>query len=295
MNLLTSRDDEAAMTKQSITLFDLPAELTNQIILDLSYHEASSFRSTCKAAGILIPFKEVLLYKRATLKAALLTEEDFDNTHRQRAWENAHIWAQFFPATTQPGGPNEGINNIHDNRITRTDELTCYACLKSLPLDAFHDGQSKGVRGLGHKEHAKRFCIECGWRKKIWVKGAVMGRGAHCIVVCRFCADLNRGADALFRKERICGMNCWPKVVALRGGSEGLDSKTGLELKQRNGEQDRVPTERTCTPSRYAKCMRCWTKDHTDSPRWSKDCDFCLGCQIQLGIADMTLNEPSSE
>ena len=275
-------------------IFHLPNELTDLIVTHLNYHDAVSFRSTCRAASELIPFRWVLHSKRESLKETLLTRERSDDRIRREAWSNGFNWAQYFPATTQVGGPNHGLTNLHDNRITYVDELNCYVCLRTLPRSDFHDTQVMGPRSLGHKEHPKRFCIDCGWRKEIWGRGAVMNRGPRCIVVCRFCGDLNRRADALFRKERICGMKCWTKVMAELERNAELTEKDELEAEQYDGKQGRTPAGHTCTAPRRAKCMRCWSKDHTDSPRWSGHSEFCLDCQIQLGIAGLTINEPSS-
>ncbi|ETI23393.1 hypothetical protein G647_05194 [Cladophialophora carrionii CBS 160.54] len=228
---------------QSTTLFGLPAELTSQITSQLEYHDAVSFRLTCRSARELIPFEKGLCVKRATLKASLLAAERADEERRGEIWQNAHTWAALFPASAGPGGPpNEGMTNLHNNRITRAERLNCYACLRTLPCSEFHAGQMKGLRSLGHKEHAKRFCIDCGWGKGIWARGSAAGRGAQCVVICRLCGGLNRRADPLFRRERVCSMACWPQGLAVPGGGNvaGLDPRVGVEDDQQQ-QDGRAP------------------------------------------------------
>ncbi|OCT55105.1 hypothetical protein CLCR_03023 [Cladophialophora carrionii] len=286
---------------QSTTLFDLPAELTSQITSQLGYHDAVSFRLTCRSARELIPFEKGLCVKRATLKASLLAAERADEERRGEIWQDAHTSgaaAALFPESAGPGGApnegNEGMTNLHNNRITRAERLNCYACLRTLPCSEFHAGQTKGLRSQGHKEHAKRFCIDCGWGKGIWARGSAAGRGAQCVVICRFCGGLNRRADPLFRRERVCSMACWPQGLAVPGDGHvaGLDQQGGVEDDQQQQDgRALVSSLPRGLLSRRAKCVRCWANDHTERRTWSERSELCMGCQVELGITAMTLDK----
>ncbi|EXJ62759.1 hypothetical protein A1O7_03198 [Cladophialophora yegresii CBS 114405] len=282
---------------QSTTMFDLPTELTSQITAQVDYHDATSFRLTCRSARDLIPFKKDLAVKRATLRACLLAAERAESQRRVEAWQNAHNWAAFFPRSAGPGGPNEGVTNLHNNRITPVEHLNCYACLRTLPRGKFHVGQTKGLRSLGHKEHAKRFCVDCGWGKGIWTRGSAAGRGAQCVVVCRFCGGLNREADPLCRRERVCSMTCWSQGLSFPGGDvAALEQKAEVEDEQQQPQQDwKVPVSSspsgTGTLSRRAKCMRCWANDHTETLTSSERSGLCMACQAGLGLAEITPDE----
>lgn len=46
--------------------------------------------------------------------------------------------------------------------------FSCSRCFKLRLRDAFADKQVKAKRGKGHTESDRRFCIECGVRKKIY-------------------------------------------------------------------------------------------------------------------------------
>ena len=191
----------------------LPAELFNEITSFLSYDDARSLRLTNKLARELInPL--VLRHKRTLLKADLLASEAAESASRTEAVANAARWAQYFPTASVPA------NKIEAHRTSRAESLNCYSCLKSLPRGRFNSTQLQGPRSLGHRECSKRFCMECGWKKGIWERGTVMGKGREVVLVCRCCGELEKGVgDQNLKRSRVCSEKC---LAEMKEAEEGI-------------------------------------------------------------------------
>ena len=184
--------------------FDLPVELIDQIISSLSsldYEDACSFRLTCRAASLLIPFKRLVRMRKVIKALLVFVEEMTFLSHEELQNDRRYMDPQF--QSTFPEQYQAWVEKCVP------ESLTCYACLKDLPRSEFASTQLQGNRRFGRTKFKKRFCIDCGWRKKIWERGSVRRLEKGAIIVCQRCGGLNRSNPSMkLRQGRVCSQKC---------------------------------------------------------------------------------------
>jgi hypothetical protein len=267
------------MSSQTPTLTILPQEILDTVFTNpaLDYHDLLSLRLASPIFAKSIPFTNMKA-SRALAKTMLLQQEE----------------AEYLAWMCDPRRPANPPFSF------------CYACLLRKPSSEFAATQRTKSRGLMKDEHARRFCTDCGWRKGIWEKGSMRLRGRNTILICRGCGGLSVGSlDALCRRYRVCGIKCWADVV--REGREGgqdegpvLDPPStcvdGIKGSSK-GVLDRVEeasmSSKVCAhaglltlmsttqPRRQTKCLKCWTIDHTASPR-PEGSRLCQSCESSM-------------
>ena len=264
---------------------------------------AAAFRATCSVLSRLITFTS-LKEMRRMLKATLVAAE---------AAEYRSRWEQH--ASKLPQRPTD----LNEHWTTHADYLNCYLCLRLLPRDDFASTQLQGGRCLGHKSYAKRFCIDCGWRKKIWERGSVKGRGKRAIIVCIRCGGLNRSdPPQWFKYYRVCSTKCfrihsacwirfnaeWPVKNWIRHiESDSEWQRIKMREREESSKPERSPVTKatvirmahvlvTKTAStRRTRCQRCWAINHTQKLTWLLGSVLCKDCELVATIAKMGLKE----
>lgn len=267
-------------------LLDLPAELTDQILIDFSYQDLLCFRQTCRRASVLVPF-DMLKSLRRIIKTNLLAEEEADYTQRERKYSHMARWARAFPNEYRTWNSSDTISNIHANFITKATRLNCYSCLQNLPRECFTDTQVMGSRSFGHKDAKRRFCKICGVKKGIWQQGTTVKESKHTWIVCKGCASIVR-ADARYRPHGVCSADCLARVEHFKQNAEMANA---IIAQPRSLTEPPLAANTDllngAAPStRATRCQRCWSINHTEKTadgllglRLCKGCEALIHCQ----------------
>jgi hypothetical protein len=96
----------------------------------------------------------------------------------------------------------------------------CYECFQWKPISHFSKKQISKKRSKGHTEVHKRFCIECGIRRKRWQPGQFLRAEGGEIVLCRVCRML-RPTDDECRPRGFCS-SCYSDASYIQGS--GIDN-----------------------------------------------------------------------
>ena len=225
-------------------LLDLPEDILHQILLLVPFHTLFTLRRTCTTLSSLVT-DSIVSSTRSNLEAELLTaemtlHETLSGQLSNRSFDMASIEAR----------------RVASNNLSNPDQLTCYTCLFSLPLNRFPKYQTRRKRTLGHRLAGGRFCAKCAVRTRRCGPGRVMIMSDDSEVIsCPVCLTLtpyHGSAD-----------DCDGPCISI----EHEGSLNGGNKPHTNNE--------------FAKrCQKCWVTNHTlrRGLIWRADNHWCVSC-----------------
>ncbi|PGH11568.1 hypothetical protein AJ79_04826 [Helicocarpus griseus UAMH5409] len=177
-------------TRPLSTLLDLPSELHLQLISWLDFRDLQMLRATNSYFRNLPSDVEIARVRRDYV--ADLVRAEMEEVSR---------------SATNPSSTSltHDFNNV-DTVPVSPQRLTCYSCLRHLPIHAFSSTQTTRRRGKGHADASKRFCASCALRLHKWEPGVTLSFSWGEAVFCRRCRQLKPLHDNAAEWARIFGL-----------------------------------------------------------------------------------------
>ncbi|PGH07496.1 hypothetical protein GX51_01797 [Blastomyces parvus] len=173
----------------SPSLLDLPSEIHLQLMSWLNFRDLQMLRATNSYFRNLPSDIEVARIRRDYVA-------DLVRAETKEVAESAASASATFPS-----------NSIDDNgRSTSPQRLTCYSCLRYLPIHSFSTTQTTRRRGKGHADASKRFCVTCALRLRKWEPGITLSFSWGEAVYCRRCRNLMPLGESAAEWARIFGL-----------------------------------------------------------------------------------------
>lgn len=136
-------------------------------------------------------------------------------------------------------------NNPSTNTSRYENHFGCNKCKRILPRDAFGNRQIN-KRRKGRPGSLKRFCIDCGFRRRIYRRGQPVAGNGFSLYVCSMCSEVHgTGLYCYF-----CGTphRCFEKgfkaaidavVEADPGANDGLGVEPGVKKRKKLSRLER--------------------------------------------------------
>ncbi|OAX83087.1 hypothetical protein ACJ72_02558 [Emergomyces africanus] len=183
------------------SLLDLPSELHLQLMSWLNFRDLQMLRATNSYFRNLPSDVEIARIRRdyvADLVCAEMEEVTESATNAPSTFGNNTEYPTCFRSLTHPPSPQS---------------LTCYSCLRRLPIHSFSSTQTTRRRAKGHADASKRFCANCALRLHKWEPGITLSFTYGEAVYCRRCRELK-----ILRK----GAVEWARIFGLCEGCRAL-------------------------------------------------------------------------
>ncbi|KAL2365968.1 hypothetical protein RJZ56_001114 [Blastomyces dermatitidis] len=173
----------------SPTLLDLPSEIHLQLMSWLNFRDLQMLRATNSYFCNLPSDIEVARIRRDYVADLVRAETK-----------------EVVDAATSATSEFPSISIGDDGRSTSPQRLTCYSCLRYLPIHSFSSTQTTRRRGKGHADAAKRFCVSCALRLRKWEPGITLSFSWGEAVYCRRCRNLMPLRESAAEWARIFGL-----------------------------------------------------------------------------------------
>ncbi|EEH22052.1 hypothetical protein PABG_04263 [Paracoccidioides brasiliensis Pb03] len=173
----------------TLSLLDLPSELHIQLLSWLNFRDLQMLRATNSYFRNLPSEAEIARIRRSYLS-------DLARAEIEEVARSTTLTLSRFSA-------NEADNKT---KFISPQRLTCYSCLRDLPIRAFSSTQTTRRRGKGHADAAKRFCADCALRLHKWEPGITLSFSWGEAVYCRRCRELKPLRENETEWARIFGL-----------------------------------------------------------------------------------------
>ncbi|KKZ66154.1 hypothetical protein EMCG_08110 [[Emmonsia] crescens] len=171
------------------SLLDLPSELHLQLMSWLNFRDLQMLRATNSYFRNLPSDAEVARIRRDYVADLVRAE-----------MEEVAVSATNASSTSLSSDIDDDIESPSLQR------LTCYSCLRHLPIDSFSSTQTTRRRGKGHADASKRFCANCALRLHKWEPGITLSFSWGEAVYCRRCRELKPLRASAAEWARIFGL-----------------------------------------------------------------------------------------